>query len=184
MDTEEWIEKVRQGDSNAFEPLIRMYQQKIFAFCYFMLGQKQEAEDAVQDVFLKAYKNLHTFRYNLSFLAWLYKIAANHCRTLLKRKQRWKLLMPLLRNSEQEKSAEEVYGEQNVDWPSWLIELSTIEKQILLLRVLEDQSFAEIAHILGEKPATVRKRFERIRKKMGEKKGERGKQDYEQGFTI
>lgn len=184
METEQWVEKVRKGDTNAFEPLIHMYQQKIFSFCYYMLGQKQEAEDAVQDVFLKAYKNIKNYRYDLSFSAWLYKIAANHCKTLLKRKQRWNKLLPLINNVDSEKSAEQVYEEQTPDLSQWFMDLSPIEKQILLLRVLEDKSFNEIGEILGKSPATMRKRFERIKKKIGEKNPEGRKLDYEKGYSL
>lgn len=88
------IRCAQAGEANSFESLVRMYQQRIFSFCYYMLGNKQEAEDAVQEVFLKAYRKLKNYRYDYSFSAWLYKIASNHCRTELKRKKKWKLLLP------------------------------------------------------------------------------------------
>ncbi len=58
------------------------------------------------------------------------------------------------------------------------------EKQILLLRVLEDKSFNEIGEILDKSPATMRKRFERIKKKIGEKNPEERKLDYEKGYSL
>jgi RNA polymerase sigma-70 factor (ECF subfamily) len=184
VDAEQWVKKAQKGDRNAFEPLIHMYQQKIFSFCYYMLGQKQEAEDAVQDVFLKAYKHIKYYRYDLSFSAWLYKIATNHCKTLLKRKQRWNKLLPLIHKADSEKSAEQVYGELTPDLSQWLMDLSPIEKQILLLRVLEEKSFNEIGVILDQNPATLRKRYERIKKKIEEKNPERRKFNYEKGYSL
>lgn len=183
MDIDEQIRKVRDGDVNSFEPVIREYQQNIFAFCYFMLGHRQEAEDAVQDVFFKAYRHLPTYRFEQSFLAWLYKISANHCKTVLKRKRKWSLLLPLFRTYDREISAEQSFVDQNgTEISQWLIGLSPAEKEILILRVLEDQSFEMIAELLGSKPATVRKRFERLRKKLRTK--HEGDTDYEQTCRI
>ncbi|MBP1990869.1 RNA polymerase sigma factor [Paenibacillus eucommiae] len=171
MDIQEIMEKVRQGDSNAYEMVIRMYQQRIFTFCYYMLGNQQEAEDAVQDIFLKAYKHLSSYRHEHSFYAWLHRIAHNHCNNLLKRKRKWRLLLPMFRPVIQEKSAEQIFSEQmSTEIVDWLKDLSAVEKQILLLRVLEDLSFDEIAQALEAKPAAVRKRFERIKKKLQQTK--------------
>jgi RNA polymerase sigma-70 factor (ECF subfamily) len=180
----ELIEKVKQGDANSFEPIIRMYQQKIFSYCYYLLGHKQEAEDAVQEIFFKAFRCLDSYRYDHSFLAWLYKLAANHCRTMLTRRKRWRLLQLKFWAYEQAKSAEEIYAEQAGFELNSLAGLSVTEKEILILRVMEDHSFEEIARILGIRPAAVRKRFERLKRKLnGEKRTKEGL-GYEQRVEL
>jgi len=162
------IDEVRNGNLDAFEMIVRHFERKIFSFCYFMLANRQEAEDAAQEVFFKAYRNLASYRHESDelLLAWLYKIASNHCRTLLKRKNKWLLLMPLFRNEGNEKSAEQTFSDK-ADVQLQLLEgLTAAEKEILALRVLEDRPFQEISAILGISSATVRKRFERIKGKL------------------
>jgi RNA polymerase sigma-70 factor, ECF subfamily len=178
------IEQIRLGNHDLFEPLVRTYQQKIFGFCYYMLGHRQEAEDAVQDIFVKAFQHLESYRYDDSFSAWLHKIAANHCKTLIKRKKKWSFLMPLLDFNLQAKSAEQVYEElAGTELAICLVELTPAEKEIIILRVLEDQSFDEIANFLGEKPATIRKRFERLKKKIRNKQEKLEDKGYEKRFS-
>lgn len=185
MEMKEQIERVLQGDTDAFELIIRKMQQNIFTFCYCMLGDLQEAEDATQEVFFKAYRHLPGYRHDSDglFAAWLYKIAANHCNTMLRRKKKWYLLMPLFRNEAKEKSAEQAYSDQADNELGWIAGLTAEEKEILALRVVEDQSFEAIARILKIRSATVRKRFERLKSKLRKNRnvweGTRYEQRYE-----
>ncbi|MDT3425314.1 RNA polymerase sigma-70 factor (ECF subfamily) [Paenibacillus forsythiae] len=164
MNIEEVIQRVQQGDSNAFEPIIHAYQQRLFAYCFYMLGNRQEAEDAVQEVFIRSYQSLHLYRFDQSFPAWLYKIAGNQCLTLLKRRKIWNALLPKFWRQFNEPSAEEEMWKQvSADL---LKGLTVEERQIIILHVLEGYTLDEIAQSLQLKAGTVRKRFERIRKKL------------------
>jgi RNA polymerase sigma-70 factor, ECF subfamily len=167
LEEPELIEMVKQGDAAAFEPIVRKYQQKLYTYCYFMLGQRQEAEDAVQDILFKAYRYINTYRKSGTFLSWLYAVANNHCKTLLKRKMRRGLLMRLMRAESKQIGEDPEYRElaQN-ETASLLVGLSQPEKELLLFRAVQEQSFEQIGQIVGEKPATLRKRFERLRKKI------------------
>ncbi|QGQ99439.1 sigma-70 family RNA polymerase sigma factor [Paenibacillus psychroresistens] len=170
MEIEELINKVRQGDSAAFEGIIRLFEQKIYTYCYFLLGDRQEAEDAAQDTFFKTFQIIGTYDTKGSFTAWLYKIAENHCRNLLKRKRKWMHLLPLFRPESQAKSAELIFSEQmGTEMPYWFSGLTIAEKKMLVLRIEEDYSFEEIARILEISTATARKRFERLKKKLRSK---------------
>ncbi|MGF7030257.1 RNA polymerase sigma-70 factor (ECF subfamily) [Paenibacillus mucilaginosus] len=162
------LKRVLEGETDAFAVVIRAYQQRIHAYCYWMLGDREESEDAVQEIMFKAYRSLHAYRYDHSFASWLYAIAANHCRSLLRRRHRWSLLMPLLGNRSEERSAEAVYGSSERNQLERLQGLSVKEKEVLILRVFEDRSFEEIGSILGLRPAAARKRFERLRNKLKE----------------
>ncbi|MNI15228.1 ECF RNA polymerase sigma factor SigW [compost metagenome] len=171
MEINTLIQKVRQGDTDSFESIIRIYEQKIYRFCFFLLGDRQEAEDAVQDIFFKSYQHLAKYDSAHSFGAWLHKIAENHCRNLLKRRKRWIRLLPLFRLDSQVKSAEQVYSEQlGTELAYWFNGLSVPEKKLLLLRVVEDYSFEEIAQILDKSAPTIRKRFERLKLKLKKNK--------------
>jgi RNA polymerase sigma-70 factor (ECF subfamily) len=177
-----YIDQVLQGDPNAFEMIVRQYEKKIFAFCYYMLGNRQEAEDAAQEAFLKAYQNLKSYQHHSDdlLMAWLYKIAANHCRTLHKKKKRWLHLMPLFGRHDYEKSAEQVFSDQAEVQLQLLEGLSAEEREILVLRVIEDRPYQVISAILDISEATVRKRFERIKVKLRRNKEQWGGSRYEQ----
>lgn len=186
MELKKHITQIMNGDLDAFEMIVRHFERKIFTFCYFMLGNRQEAEDAAQEVFFKAYRNLGTYRHESDdlFLSWLYKIAGNHCRTLLKRKNKWYLLMPLFRNEGNEKSAEQIFADK-ADVQLQLLEgLTAAEKEILALRVIEDRPFQEISAMMGISSAAVRKRFERIRGKLIRNRNQLEGTRYEQRFEY
>ncbi|MFD2114518.1 RNA polymerase sigma factor SigW [Paenibacillus yanchengensis] len=76
-----------KGDQRAFAELVSLYQDKLFHMSYRMLGNRQEAEDVVQDTFLRVYKNLHRFDISLKFSTWIYRIATNVCIDRLRRRR-------------------------------------------------------------------------------------------------
>jgi len=67
------------------EELYRKYSKSIYVKCYHLCGNTALAEDAVQEIFIKAYENLDKFKLKESYLPWLYKIANNHCFNIIKR---------------------------------------------------------------------------------------------------
>ncbi|MGV3606084.1 MAG: sigma-70 family RNA polymerase sigma factor [Planctomycetaceae bacterium] len=77
QDDAEFIEKVRGGNSSAFEGLVRKYQNRLYTALVHISGSRQEAEDIAQDAFVQAYRKLHLFAGNSSFYTWLYRIAVN-----------------------------------------------------------------------------------------------------------
>lgn len=83
---EEWIKKVQGGDTEAYQPIVEAFQAPIYAYCYRLLGNRQEAEDAAQDILFKSYKRIKDYQPTVSFSAWVYKIAYRHCLNLLRRR--------------------------------------------------------------------------------------------------
>lgn len=173
-----------QGDSNAFESVISMYQQKIYLFCFFMLSNRQEAEDAVQEIFFKAYRYLDTYREDKFFSAWLYKIASNHCSTLLRSKKRKAILQFFYKMDVQTASAEQVFMDTEGTRLEWFQELKPGDREILAHRVLEDRSFEEIGGIMSASPATIRKRYERLKAKLNNQKKLREEMLHEQQYKL
>src|SRR6266700_3653350 len=94
----EIIEAVVAGDAEAFAGLVRAHQVRIRLSCLVFLANKEEADDAAQDIFIKAFKNLAGFKGEASFETWLLRIADNHCRDLLRTRKtrRTESLDPLL----------------------------------------------------------------------------------------
>ena len=87
MDEAELIRDAQQGDLDAFNQLILAYQDRVFNQAFRVLGEYQSADDATQEAFISAYKNIHTFRGG-SFRAWLLRIVTNACYDELRRNKR------------------------------------------------------------------------------------------------
>lgn len=166
---EQMIKEVKAGSIEAFGIVIDALQKPLFLYCYHMLGQRQEAEDAVQEVFLKAYEQIDKYRNSVSFSAWVYKIAYHHCLNLLNRRKLhrmatfWRAGMPLYSQNEGEARLDSEHLSQPLHRA--LSKLSVKERNILILRVLEEKGYEELSLLLNEKPTTLRKRFERALRK-------------------
>src|SRR6516225_7275596 len=76
------------GDQEAFERLVEPYRRELLLYCYRMLGSLQDAEDALQEAWLRAWRRLETFQHHLSFRAWLYKIVTHICFDALEKRPR------------------------------------------------------------------------------------------------
>ncbi|WP_245368292.1 RNA polymerase sigma factor [Paenibacillus silagei] len=165
---EEKIRRIQDGEGGLYSDVIRLYQQRIYLYCYRLLNNKEDAEDAVQDILIKAYQNIGQYKPQADFTSWLYKIAYHHCLNLLRRQKFQQQVRKLLRQEVTEKSAEQIAQNRLFSEPvsAALGKLDVEDRNLLILRIYEDKSFAEISEILGVSTATVRKRYERTREKL------------------
>jgi RNA polymerase sigma-70 factor (ECF subfamily) len=83
----EALAKVAAGDADAFAPLVESHQERMFRLCERLLGDAEEARDAAQDVFLKAYRKAADVKPQGQVYTWLYRIAVNHCLNKLRRRK-------------------------------------------------------------------------------------------------
>jgi RNA polymerase sigma-70 factor (ECF subfamily) len=83
----EALARVAAGDADAFAPLVETHQERLLRLCERMLGDVEEARDAAQEVFLKAYRKAADFRPQGQVFTWLYRIATNHCLNKLRRRR-------------------------------------------------------------------------------------------------
>src|ERR1700681_2738768 len=81
------IRAAQRGDQDAFERLVRTYDQSVLRLAMNLLRSPDEARDVYQEAFLKVYKNLHLFRFDCSFHTWLYRIVTNVCLDHLRRRK-------------------------------------------------------------------------------------------------
>ncbi|WP_342441884.1 sigma-70 family RNA polymerase sigma factor [Lysinibacillus sp. FSL K6-0057] len=144
--------------------LLKEYYHKVYVYCFQILRNAHDAEDAVQEVFIKAfqYKKLLNIE---NYSAWLHKIAYHYCLNKAKRQSLIKFI-----------SFEGRVNVQDLDYfynPDIDLELDEImsklkakERALLALRIIEDRDFAEVVLILNITPATARKRFERVKAKV------------------
>ncbi len=93
IDDREFVERVQNGDTEAFNPLVLKYQGKIYNLIYLRIQDRETARDLCQDVFLKAFQGLPRFRWDSTFYSWLYQIAVNCSIDFLRKRNRQSVLM-------------------------------------------------------------------------------------------
>ena len=81
------IRAVQRGDQDAFEQLVRAYDQSVLRLAVNLLRSQEDARDVFQEAFLRVYRNLHTFRFDCSFHTWLYRIVTNICLDQLRKRK-------------------------------------------------------------------------------------------------
>src|SRR5262252_8107507 len=81
------IRAAQRGDQDAFETLVRAYDQSVLGLAMNLLRSPEDARDAYQEAFLRVYKNIHSFRFDCSFYTWLYRIVTNVCLDHLRRRK-------------------------------------------------------------------------------------------------
>nr|WP_280142882.1 sigma-70 family RNA polymerase sigma factor [Paenibacillus sp. 453mf] len=147
-----------------FRTVIQRFQRQMYVYCKLLLNDKDQAEDAVQDIFIKSYQDINSYSPTVSFQAWLYKIAYHHCLNLNKKKANDRKLFHIFK--ELYRSTLQYHIDSSSELQDILDPLSMEEKHILLLRAVEEYSYDEIAEVMDLKPATIRKKYERLRKKL------------------
>jgi RNA polymerase sigma-70 factor (ECF subfamily) len=176
-DLHQIILDVLEGDTKQFEKIMQIYQKPIFLYCCHMLGDYSEAEDSGQEIFLKAYRCLEKYNRAIPFGAWLYKIAYHQCIDVIRKRKLAKYLPFFYRDEKENKHVdlqiEAHYFDEFVHQA--LSRLSAEERNLLILRCVEDKSYQEISLILNQNSASLRKKYERsaakFRKYYGQVKG-------------
>ncbi|HDQ98721.1 MAG TPA: sigma-70 family RNA polymerase sigma factor [candidate division WOR-3 bacterium] len=84
---DELVRRAQAGKTEAFEELVRRHERKVYNIAYRMLGNPEDASEALQDTFLRAYRFLHRFQFKAQFFTWLYRIATNVSLTKLRRRK-------------------------------------------------------------------------------------------------
>jgi RNA polymerase sigma-70 factor (ECF subfamily) len=83
----ELVRRVQAGNTEAFEELVRRYERKVYNVVYRLMGNDQDASEALQDTFLRAYRFINKFQFKSSFFTWLYRIATNTSLTKLRKRK-------------------------------------------------------------------------------------------------
>ncbi len=161
----ELAEIVRSFDQERYGEIIERYQGKLFAYLYRLIGSRDEAQDILQDVFLKAYRNLQSYDSARKFSSWIYRIAHNEAVNFIKRKS-LKRFIPWEDIAATKDKMDMASFEDGAD-KAWLRkeigkevnfaldEMPFKYKQVLILRYYSDKSYEEIGEILGKPVNTV-----------------------------
>jgi len=173
----ELVDWARAGDREAFAELVRRHHVRVLGFCRSMLGDATSAEDAAQEVFIKAFRSIDGFRGGSAFYTWLHRIAVRHCLDLLRgearRKTRsWDALLEaegdkvsaLLSQPDSSRTLEDR------DLAARLLAALPPEyRAVLSLREMQGLSYEEIAETMGCTVDSVKARLQRARRDLTER---------------
>lgn len=180
------VRKLRERDEKAFREVVEQYSDRVYNLTYRMLGNREEAEDLSQEVFITVFKSIDSFRGDAKLSTWLYRIAVNHCKNRIKYLSR-------RHDRDQSEYDEEIMRDEAAgaatapnpaprpDKQLEGVELEQIMQQciaaldeehrlLIVLRDVEELSYEEICAITGLPNGTVKSRLHRarmaLRKKM------------------
>ncbi|MCX7748555.1 MAG: sigma-70 family RNA polymerase sigma factor [Clostridia bacterium] len=173
--------KAKNGDIEAFEKLIGEYQKKVFNIAFRMVGNHDDASEIAQEVFLKVYKSLKSFKEEASFSTWIYRITTNVCLDELRKKKNKKVISL----DEEIKAQDGEMKRQVVDdspTPEMAVEGKIIRKAVsdsikmlseehrivIVMRDIQGFSYEEIAKVLKCPEGTIKSRINRARQSLRE----------------
>ena len=175
---EELIARFQNGDTYAFDLLVRRYKDPLLNFIFRFLGDLVESEDIVQETFYRVYKNKHYYKEVAKFSTWIYTIAGNLAKTELRRRKRRKVFsihketaaekeleLPDLK-SDPEKEVNTVVTEKLIQ--KAITSLPQKFRQVIVLRDIQGFSYEEISSIIKVPLGTVKSRVNRARLKLQE----------------
>jgi RNA polymerase sigma-70 factor (ECF subfamily) len=177
MDDSSVVNAFLAGEERAFQELVERYQVRLLNFIYRTIGDRERAEDLVQEVFIRVYRHLHRFDRAKKFSTWIYTIASNLAKNELRNRSRNPLVFfQAIKKSWQDEERplqfedsttrpDDLYRKRHL---RELVEASVDQlpehhRQVFVLRELEGKSYEEIAEITGCNLGTVKSRLNRAR---------------------
>lgn len=164
----QFVARCLLGDTQAFEPLVQRYQRVFFNVAWRLVGDREDARDVVQGAFVKAWEKLSSFDPRFRFFSWMYKIVLNESLNLRSRRpliDHAALVTDLVAPGGPER---ELFFRDRADRLQVALQgLSESDRQVIVLRHFGEQSYAEIAEILGTTEKTVKSRLHEARRRLG-----------------
>jgi len=169
------VKKAQNGDVRAFEELVKKYEGKVYGLASRMLAFSEDANDAAQEAFIKAYRSLKNFRGDAKFSTWLYRITNNVCLDYIRKNSRRELPLEIEGDPEEggarapdivsdvnvEKLAED--GEFRALVQRAINKLPEQHRTMVLMRDVQGLGYTEISEMLGLPEGTVKSRINRAR---------------------
>lgn len=155
--------RAKSGDRQAFAQLVDAMYPRSLRFALHMVGNREDAEEAVQDTFVRVYHNLGRFRDDARFEPWLFRILANRCRSLIVKRKRHSVLIQY--GEVPDRAAAVSNGVDDRDWTeeinAILVTLPAEQREAFLLRHVEDMAYEDIAAVTGVGLSALRMRVKR-----------------------
>ncbi len=168
-----WIRSALLGDSEAFVQLIELYQRSVYNLCYRMLGNAEDAEDAAQETFLRAFHSLRKFDQQRSFATWLLSIAAHYCIDQIRKRKMTVFSLedvPDIEFAGHDPLPETTISlrEDQQRIQQLLKTLSELDRATVVLYYWYDFSYEEIAQTLSLTVSAVKSRLHRARRALAQ----------------
>ena len=170
---EDLIKRFQNGDLYAFDLLVQRYKNRLLNFAYRFLGNQEEAEDVVQETFLRLYRNRNAYKKIAKFSTWIYTIAGNLAKTELRKRKRRKLvsISDFGYDEKDYEIADVAFSPETAADGSLKDEriqeaiekLSPRFREVIILREIEELSYEEISEIIKAPLGTVKSRVNRAR---------------------
>jgi RNA polymerase sigma-70 factor, ECF subfamily len=177
--------RVRLGNKDAFEVLIRRHQRSVLNFIFRFMGNRADAEDLTQEVFLRIWKAARTYKREAKFTTWLYRIATNLCINK-QRADRIRRLFAKSHSQEQRRGSRDSFiiaegaglltpedrlidSEKSVQLSNALNGLPTSQRLAIVLKIYDEMSYQEISQIMGRSIAAVDSLLIRAKKNLRKK---------------
>lgn len=177
LDDAKLVQSFLDGEPRAFTELVMRYQTRLLNFIYRTIGDRERAEDLVQEAFVRVHRHLHRFDQNRKFSTWIYTIASNLAKNELRNRSRNPLVLFQSIRKEWEPEARPLQFEDTSARPDdlfrkrhlrelveWAVaQLPEHHREVFVLRELEGKSYEEIADITDCNLGTVKSRLNRAR---------------------
>ena len=170
IDEKDIIERVKNGDENAFTWIVRNYQNRVANLVYKIIGDRAVVEDITQEVFIKIFESIKNYKFESALYTWIYRITVNICIDEIRRRKRNKVFGfdVVERNSGLEPADSPVERivenrELREILKRAMMRLPADFRVVIALREFEDLSYEEISNILGIRIGTVKSRIFRAR---------------------
>jgi RNA polymerase sigma-70 factor (ECF subfamily) len=179
MEEKQIIEHLKNGDEFTYKYLYDLYMRMVYGVCFRMTGNNEEAEDAVQDVFIKAFNSINSFRGDSKLSTWIYRIAVNIC---INKSRRKKAINFLSLNFWEDEKGEKEMAVDNIT-PGDDLEKSEIykivqgaintlpakQKTAIILSRYQELSYKEISKIMGVSLSSVESLLFRAKENLAKK---------------
>lgn len=171
-DTDNLVQDFLDGDTQAFNRLVLLYQTKIYNLALNYVKSPEEAKDLAQDIFVTVFRSLPKLREKEKFTSWLYQIAINHCRNRYKKLSRRGYFSNVSLDDEEsylqlpgDEGPEKLLQRQNTInlVRSTIDSMADAEREIILLRDVQELAYEEISTILDIPLGTVKSKLNRAR---------------------
>jgi RNA polymerase sigma-70 factor, ECF subfamily len=163
MSDQDLLSRARQGDRHAFEEVLRPLVQPAYRLAFAMLGDREAAEDAVQEMALKGWRHRHRIRPELGTARpWFLAIVANECR--MAKRQRWWSVLRFAEPAEREARERDLAG--RIDLRRRIERLGYDDRLLLHLYFVLDLPASEVAQVLGIRAGAVKSRLYRVTRRL------------------
>jgi RNA polymerase sigma-70 factor (ECF subfamily) len=148
------VRRVQQGDFDAFEPLYRRHAGRTYALCLRLTGDRMEAAERVQDVFVRVWQRIKSFRSDSAFTSWLHRLTVNVVLQDMRSARRREARVML--DDESVAETPPVMSDERIDLDAALLRLPPGARVVFVLHDIEGYSHDEIAQLLGRASGTIR----------------------------